>query len=91
MGKIIVRTSTVCGALPVEGAAVYINEEFRGYTGVNGYSDLFKADGETCTVKIKGNGYEDFLLERVKLYKNTAVVVSAMLESQTRSKNQEKT
>ena len=62
MGKIIVRASTVCGALPVEGAAVYINGEFRGYTGANGYSGLFEADGETCTLKIKADGYEKYLL-----------------------------
>ena len=90
MGKIIVRASTVCGALPVEGAAVYINGEIRGYTGANGYSGLFEADGERCTLKIYADGYEKYLLERVRLYKNATVIVSAMLEGQTRSKNQEK-
>ena len=31
MGKIIVRVSSVCGALTVEGAEIYINGEFKGH------------------------------------------------------------
>ena len=91
MGKIIVRAATACGALPVEGAAVYINGAFRGYTGVNGYSEVFDTDSETCTLNVKVDGYEDFQSEGVKLYKNATVVLSVMIKSQTRSKNQEKT
>ncbi len=91
MGKIVVRASTVCGALPLEGAKIYINGEFRGLTGRSGYSEVFDTEGGDCIVSAEAEGYEKYLSDRVKLYKNAVVVLSAMLESQTRSKNQEKT
>ena len=91
MGKIVVRTSALCGALPLAGAAVYINGELCGRSGENGYSEAFEVSGGDCTVGVAAEGYEKYLSGRVKLYENATVVWSAMLESQTRSKNQEKT
>lgn len=90
MGKIIVRVSAVCGALPLEGAAVYINGELCGQSGKNGYTEVIEANGDSCVVGVTAKGYEKYLSDRVRLYKNATVVWSAMLEGQTRSKNQEK-
>ncbi len=87
MAKIVVRVSTVCGALPVEGAKIYINGVPRGLSGKNGYSDVFEVDADSCTVEVGAEGYEKYLSCRIKLYENATVVWSAMIESQIRSKN----
>ena len=91
MEKIIVRVSSVCGALTVEGAEIYINGEFCGISKRYGYSELYEVEGDGCIVSVVADGYEKYHSGRVKLYENATVVWSAMLESQTRSKNEEKT
>ena len=91
MGKIIVRVSMVCGALTVEGAEIYINGELCGLSGRYGYSRPFEVNGDGCVVGVAAEGYEKYTSGRVKLYENATVVWSAMLDGQTRSKNQEKT
>ena len=90
MGKIIVRVSSVCGALTVEGAEIYINGEPCGMSGRYGYSKPFDVKDDDCVVGIVAEGFEKYLSGRVKLYENATVVWSAMLESQTKSKNTEK-
>lgn len=80
MAKIIVYAAAICGALPVDGAKVYINGAFCGETGANGYSEAFCAEGNICTVSVAAEGYEEYFVPEVKLYEGAAVVWSAMLE-----------
>ena len=90
MGKIVVRASTLCGALAIEGAEIYIDGNFFGHSGKNGYSKAAAIDGESCSVRVEADGYEKYFVDKVNLYKNATVIWPAMLEGQTRSKNKEK-
>ncbi len=86
MAKMIVRASAVCGALPLGGAEVYINDSLCGTTDESGYSDIFDVNGSECRVSVKAAGYEECFSPKIKLYENVTVVWSAMLEGQRSNK-----
>ena len=82
MAKIIVYAAAICGALPIERAKIYINGSFCGNTGANGYSETFLVEGQSCAVSVVAEGYEEYFVPVLKLYKGATVVWSAMLERQ---------